>query len=185
MKPHPDAKLLRQLFPSIRRYQELAVKHGIPDIFQDNGGKILQVCLITGLKVLPDREGNDAVDDAGNEYELKSVNLNRTTQFTTHHHLNPGIIEKYRKVDWIFSTYEAIELKEIYQLKPAAMEYWYSKWANKWHAEGGKDINNPKVPLTYVRANGQLLYSAVSDGPGHVELVVGQPPHNRRRTRRD
>jgi hypothetical protein len=78
MNSHPDAELLKQLFPSIRLYQKLAVKHGIPDIFQDNGGKILQVCLILGLKVLRSREGNDAVDENGNEYELKTVNLSRT-----------------------------------------------------------------------------------------------------------
>lgn len=163
MKSHPDAELLKQLFPSVRRYQKLAVKHGIPDIFQDNGGKILQVCLIVGLKVLPSREGNDAVDEDGNEYELKTVNLSRTAQFTTHHHLNPVIIAKYRKVDWIFTTYEGIELKEIYLLKPAAMEYWYARWKKKWHADGGKDINNPKVPLTYVREHGELLHSALGE----------------------
>jgi hypothetical protein len=33
-------------------------------IFQDNGGKILQILLITGLKVLPGREGNDAKNDS-------------------------------------------------------------------------------------------------------------------------
>ncbi len=137
------------------------MKHGIPDIFQDNGGKILQVCLITGLTVLKSREGNDAVDEYGNEYELKTVNISRTAQFTTHHHLNPIILAKYRKVDWIFSTYEGIELKEIYLLKPAALEYWYTKWETKWHADGGKDINNPKIPLTYVQKHGELLHSAV------------------------
>lgn len=114
MKPHPDVKRLKQLFPAIRKYQKLAVKHGIPDVFQDNGGKILQVCLLLGLTVLKTREGNDAIDGAGREYELKTLNLLRTDQFTTHHHLNPLIIEKYRKVDWIFATFEAIELKEIF-----------------------------------------------------------------------
>lgn len=163
MKPHPDATVLKKLFPAVREYQKLAKKHGIPDVFQDNGGKILQVCLILGLTVLKAREGNDAIDEAGNEYELKTVNVVRTDQFTTHHHLNPVIIEKYRKVDWIFSTYEDIELKEIFLLKPAAMEYWYKKWSDKWKADGNKDINNPKVPLSYVRKHGELLYSSVGE----------------------
>ena len=65
------------------------------------------------------REGNDAVDEDGNEYELKDGQLARTAQFTTHHHLNPVIIAKYRKVDWIFATYEGIELKEIYRAHAA------------------------------------------------------------------
>jgi hypothetical protein len=161
MKPHPDVEVLKKLFPAVRKYQKLAMKHGIPDIFQDNGGKILQVCLVLGLTVLKSREGNDAIDAKGNEYELKTVNLLRTDQFTTHHHLNPVIIEKYRKVDWIFSTYEAIELKEIFLLKPADMEHWYKKWGAKWSADGDKDINNPKVPLSYVRKHGKRLYSSV------------------------
>ncbi len=160
MKAHPDVKLLKKLFPAVREYQKLAMKHDIPDIFQDNGGKILQVCLVLGLSVLKSREGNDAIDGSGKEYELKTVNLLRTDQFTTHHHLNPVIIKKYRKVDWIFATYEAIELKEIFLLKPAAMEYWYKKWAHKWKADGNKDINNPKVPLSYVRKHGKQLYSS-------------------------
>jgi hypothetical protein len=163
VKPHPDAQELKRLFPAVRRYQKLAMKHGIPDIFQDNGGKILQVCLVLGLTVLKSREGNDAIDKNGNEYELKTVNLLRTDQFTTHHHLNPVIIEKYRKVDWIFSTYEAIELKEIFLLKPAAMKYWYERWAAKWKIDGNKDINNPKVPLSFVRKHGELLYSSVGE----------------------
>jgi hypothetical protein len=149
MKPHPDAELLKNLFPAIREYQALATKHGIADVFQDNGGKVVQVCLIRGLTILKSREGNDAVDEGGNEYELKTVNLSRTAQFTTHHHLNPIIIAKYRKVDWVFSTYEGIELKEIFLMKPAAMEYWYRKWEAKWHADGGKDINNPEHPSVF------------------------------------
>jgi hypothetical protein len=163
MKSHKDIKLLKKLFPAVREYQQLAMKHGIPDIFQDNGGKILQVCLVLGLRVLKSREGNDAVDDDGHEYELKTVNLLRTDQFTTHHHLNPVIIGKYRKVDWIFATYEAIELKEIFLLKPVAMEYWYKKWSEKWKADGDKDINNPKVPLSYVRKHGTQIYSSVNE----------------------
>ena len=170
MKAHADAKRLKALFPAVREYQKLAMKHGIPDIFQDNGGKILQVCLVLGLTVLTAREGNDAIDARGNEYELKTVNLLRTDQFTTHHHLNPVIIEKYRKVDWIFATYEAIELKEIFLLKPAAMEFWYKRWGAKWIADGNKDINNPKVPLSYVRKHGTLLYSSVGEKLEDTEL---------------
>lgn len=155
--------LLKKLFPAVRKYQKLAMKHGVPDIFQDNGGKILQVCLILGLTVLKSREGNDAIDADGNEYELKTVNLLRTDQFSTHHHLNPVIIAKYRKVDWIFATYEGIELKEIFLLKPADIEHWYAKWEKKWHDDGDKDINNPKVPLSYVRKHGKLLHSSVGE----------------------
>jgi hypothetical protein len=106
VKSHPDRAVLERIFPNIRKYQELASKHGIGDIFQDNGGKLLQLVLITGLTVIPGREGNDARDRQGNEYELKSVNTLLTQSFSTHHHMNPVIIGKYRKVKWCFAVYE-------------------------------------------------------------------------------
>jgi len=154
---HPDKKKLDRLWPHIQRYQKLAEEHGINDIFQDNGGKLLQVLLITGLTQLPGREGNDAKDDEGNEYELKSVNISLTKSFSTHHHMNPTIIAKYRKVDWVFAVYEGITLLEIYQLSPSDLEPYYEKWETKWN-EQGKDINNPKIPLKYVREHGTQLY---------------------------
>ena len=57
MNPHPDQKELDDLLPYIRKLQELADRHGIRDIFQDNGGKLLQIALATGLTVLGKREG--------------------------------------------------------------------------------------------------------------------------------
>jgi hypothetical protein len=160
MKQHPDKAILDELFPYIRKYQVLASKHGINDIFQDNGGKLLQVLLITGLQVLPGREGNDAKDNNGNEYELKSVNIALTQSFSTHHHMNPGIIEKYRKVDWIFAVYEDIELLAIYKLTPDDLKPYFSKWEKTWHERGGKDINNPKIPVKFVVSIGKLIYKA-------------------------
>lgn len=149
---------MKSLFPYIRKYQELASKYGINDIFQDNGGKILQMLLVTGLQALPGREGNDAIDNHGQEYELKSVNISLTQSFSTHHHMNPTIISKYRLVPWIFAVYEGIELRKIYRLEPDVMEHWYTAWEAKWHDTGGKDINNPKIPLSYVERNGKLLF---------------------------
>jgi Restriction endonuclease PvuII len=160
MIPHPDKIILDNLFPYIQRYQELALKHGINDIFQDNGGKILQVLLVMGLEVLSGREGNDAKDADGNEYELKSVNIALTKSFSTHHHINPRIIAKYRQVDWIFAIYHEINLVSIYKLKPHDLECFYIKWSDKWNESGGKDINNPKIPVKYVMEHGELLYSA-------------------------
>jgi len=160
MKPHPDKKILERLFPHIEAYQRLASKHGIGDIFQDNGGKLLQLLLITGLKIKPGREGNDARDGSGNEYEIKTVNALLTQSFSTHHHMNPTIIGKYRKVDWFFAVYEGIKLIAIYRMTPKDLEPFYSRWESKWHADGGKDINNPKIPITFVQANGRLIYTA-------------------------
>ena len=155
---HEDAAELQELWPAIRRYQELATRHGINDIFQDNGGKILQVLLLLGLTNLPGREGNDAVDRNGTEYEMKSVNINLTRSFSTHHHMNPIIIAKYRQVDWVFAVYQDIELISIFLMTPTDMEPFYMKWEMKWNAEGGKDINNPKIPLSRVVEAGTLLW---------------------------
>lgn len=157
---HPDQEYLKSLWPSIEKYQELATKHGINDIFQDNGGKLLQVLLICNLGILSGRLGNDAIDADGNEYELKSVNIELTKSFSTHHHMNPIIIEKYRQVNWIFAIYQNINLVEIYELTPMDLEPYYSKWESKWHDSGGKDINNPKIPVNYVKRNGKLIFTS-------------------------
>ena len=159
-----DSEVLEKLFAHIRLYQQLAEKHGIGDIFQDNGGKLLQVLLISGLKILPGREGNDAVDESGKEYELKSVNINLTSSFSTHHHMNPVIIEKYRLVDWLFAIYKGIELQSIYLLTPSDLEPYFSGWENKWHSSGGKDINNPKIPVKFVMERGKVIFQSVEAG---------------------
>jgi hypothetical protein len=154
-----DVKKLESLFPRLKDYQKLATKHGINDIFQDNGGKVLQVILKLGLKVIPGREGNDAIDADGMEVELKSVNLKLTHSFSTNHHLNPTIIAKYRAVNWIFAMYEGIELKAIYKLKPEQLENYFNDWEAKWNIDR-KDINNPKIPVRYVTANGEALFNS-------------------------
>jgi Restriction endonuclease PvuII len=151
-----DKQKFDRLFPSVREYQALAKKHNINDIFQDNGGKYLQLLMILGLTTDGSREGNDAVDASGKEYEIKTVNIELTDQFSTHHHLNPVIIKKYRQVDWFFAPFKGIELQAIFRMKPKDMEYYYSKWEKKWKDDGDKDINNPKVPLKYVMEHGTV-----------------------------
>jgi hypothetical protein len=152
-----DHDELTRLFPAVRQYQQLALKHKINDIFQDNGGKYLQLQIILGLKTNGKREGNDATDADGNEYEIKTVNLDLQKQFSTHHHLNPVIIAKYRQVSWYFAVYRGIELQVIYLMTPAAMEKHYQKWETTL-SDGRKHINNPKVPLTDVMRDGQLVW---------------------------
>jgi hypothetical protein len=158
MKPHADMAEMERLLPYIREYQALASKHGIGDIFQDNGGKLLQLLLVTGLRCIGSREGNDAVDAEGKEYELKSVNVLLTKSFSTHHHMNPVILAKYRQVDWLLAIYAGIELQEIYRMKPAMLEPYFSSWEKKWHDSGGRDINNPKIPVKFVVERGELIY---------------------------
>lgn len=161
--PHPDKAKLDALMPAIREFQALATGHGISDVFQDNGGKLLQLILTLGLKVIPGREGNDARDDFGNEYELKSVNVELTKSFSTHHHLNPTILSKYRQVGWFFAIYKNIELIAIYSTTRGDLEPMFLKWEEKWHADGGKDINNPKIPVVFVMERGKLVFGSPLD----------------------
>ena len=163
LKPHDDYKRLQAVWPSIEEYQRLATEHGIDDIFQDNVGKLLQVLLLLGLRIIPGREGNDAVDADGREYELKSVNIELTKGFSTHHHMNPVIIAKYRQVPWVFAIYRHIALQAVYLLEPADLEFYFQKWMEKWYADGGKDINNPKIPAKYVIEHGRLVYGQAPD----------------------
>ncbi len=161
---------LNAIIPYIRRYQSLADEFGIADVFQDNGGKLLQTLIITGLTNLKGREGNDAVDEKGMEYELKTVNVNLTKSFSTHHHINPTIIAKYRKVKWLFCVYAGIEIVEIYEVKSKALEPYFTIWETKWQ-ETKKDINNPKIPLKFVQDVGKRIYKDAADGriaPGPV-----------------
>ena len=92
---------------------------------------------------------------------MKSVNTLLTQSFSTHHHMNPTILAKYRQVDWVFAVYEGIELQAIYLTKPAGLEPYFSKWEQKWHSSGGKDINNPKIPVNFVVERGELIYRKV------------------------
>ena len=71
---------------------------------------------------------------------------------------NNLLIRQGRKVNWIFAVYSGIELIEIFKLTPKDLEPYYIKWERKWHADGKKDINNPKIPLSHVRKTGTLLY---------------------------
>jgi transcriptional regulator with XRE-family HTH domain len=153
-----DREELDRLMPFLQEYQALATKHGINDVFQDNGGKLLQTLILLDLQKLPRREGNDATDAQGNEYELKTMNVRLTRSFSTHHHLNPTIIKKYRQVKaWYFSVYEHIELIKILRLTPSQLEPFFRVWERKWNSSR-KDINNPKIPLAFVEQHGTVVF---------------------------
>jgi hypothetical protein len=72
--------------------------------------------------------------------------------------MNPVILAKYRPVGWVFAIYEGIELQMIYSMEPAGLEPYFSKWEQKWHSSGSKDINNPKIPVKFVLGRGELIY---------------------------
>ena len=149
---------LQSALEGIRTMQRLADDYGIKDILQDNGGKVLQVLILLGLKISPGREGNDALDAEGNEYELKTINraLNKNAGITTHHHLNREILAKYRGVKaWFVAIYDSIELVEIYKVEPLILEPIFQRWEQK--LETVASLNNPKIPMRYVK-QGERVY---------------------------
>lgn len=160
---HPDKEELEKLQKHLNDYQAIATKYGIDDIFQDNGGKVLQLISILGLKTLPGREGNDAVDGYGNQYELKTRNVSKTKYYTTNHHLNFDTISKYRKVDWIFAEYAGINLVRIYWMHPTQLSEIFDAWEAKLRNNGNLSINNPKISAKYVSENGKLLYEQINE----------------------
>ncbi|MBD2084263.1 helix-turn-helix domain-containing protein [Trichocoleus sp. ST-U3] len=163
---------LQSAFEGIQEMQQLANEYGITDIFQDNGGKVLQVLILLGLRISPGREGNDATDAEGNEYELKTINraLNKNAGVTTHHHLNKEILKKYRSVQaWYIAIYESINLMEIYKVLPSTLELKFKEWEVK--LEKQESINNPKIPMKLVR-QGELVYTNRNSPPRQTELPL-------------
>lgn len=69
-------------------------------------------------------------------------------------------------MDWIIAMYEGIEVVEVWRLGTNEMEHWYQVWTAKL-AETGKDhLNNPKVPIAYVRQHGELIFKPRAGGKG-------------------
>jgi transcriptional regulator with XRE-family HTH domain len=153
-----DLERLQTALGAIQELQSLANEYGINDVFQDNGGKVLQVLILLGLRISPGREGNDAIDAEKNEYELKTINKLLSKSVTTNHHLNLDILAKYRAVKaWYIAVYEGILLKAIYRVDPTSLETKFSYWESRIRG-GMESINNPKIPLSLIEKEGELVY---------------------------
>ncbi len=60
---------------------------------------------------------------------------------------------------WVFAIYRGIELACIHTMEPVQLEPLFAHWEQKWHRDGGKDINNPKIPIYYyVVQHGTLVH---------------------------
>lgn len=155
------ARILRlELFwNSLTDLIKMAREYGIEDIFQDNGAKILQQLVYLDFKALPGREGNDAVSRNGLQWEMKSINLDTSASgFSTNHHTNFDIIAKYRQVPWSFAIYHGERLSEIYVMNHEQLKPMFDNWENKLRTTGMAHLNNPKIPVSFVRTNGIQVY---------------------------
>jgi len=75
------------------------------------------------------------------------------------------IINKYRAVKaWCVAIYNGIELMEIWKVSPSILEPAFLKWESDIDRLNGRPLNNPKIPIRYVRA-GELVYR----NPNEVE----------------
>lgn len=157
-------KKLESLWKNLHFLQKLALSFGIEDIFQDNGAKILQQLIYLNFNYLKGREGNDAIDENGQEWEMKSINIATSAKgFSTNHHLNGTILKKYRQVPWSFAIYEGIELKEIYVMPAEKLEPMFLKWKKKLKTQ--THINNPKIPIAFVKENGFRVFPYDKNNP--------------------
>ena len=166
-------KQIEQLWQNLHALEELAKKYGINDIFQDNGAKILQQIIYMNMQIIPGREGNDSVSESGIEWEMKSINIETSASgFSTNHHTNQTIIDKYRKVPWSFAIYQGLHLLEIYVLSPKTLEPMYKHWEDKLQTMS--HLNNPKIPIKFVRENGIRIYPIDKTTPINPEEAVAQ-----------
>lgn len=163
-------RYMESLWNNLRALDELCKNYGIEDMMQDNGLKVMQQLVYMNMDFLPGREGNDSVSMSGTQWEMKSVNIKLTKGFSTNHHTNHEIISKYRKVPWSFAIYEDITLIEIYVLTPTQMEPLYRHWEDQL-ANGRSHLNNPKIPVKYVRENGLCVFPINPNNPIDPDII--------------
>lgn len=154
---------LDSLWNNLVPVEDLAEEYDISDIAQDNNLKLLQTLVLFDFENQPGREGSDAIDRYGHEWELKTVNIDLTTSFSTNHHTTFDIINAFRRERWLFSAYEGIQLVEVYAVSPRALEPYFTRWENELrqavaNGEPNPHKNNPKIPLKFVRSVGVSVY---------------------------
>lgn len=119
----------------------------------------LNVKVVDLLSSPPKKRKSDfIVNEQGEPHVIRIVNIDKTNKVDIHYRMNPTVAKLYKRDTWIIAVYNGIELLEIYKLTPKQLNPFYLKWNQKWKADGGKDINNPKIPLSFVKARGRLIY---------------------------
>ena len=95
---------------------------------------------------------------------LKRINIDLTSSFSTNHHTNLERINVFRQERWLFSSYKGIILQEVYVVNPRHLETYFSKWEQSVKEKIAANIenahlNNPKIPLKYVKEVGNKSIS--------------------------
>jgi hypothetical protein len=153
------------------RLQEEASKHDLHNVFDDGGYKELLLLRLFSLRKLT-REGDDAEDEEGRRYEIKtvarvsSVGVRKNSlSITTEHTLTQANIDRYRNVFlWIIAVFDQSKPEAIFEITPAALEPYFATWEQKLINQGQtlggapNHINNPKIPLKHVARHGVLVW---------------------------
>mgnify|MGYP002542966297 FL=1 len=164
------------LWKQLGALQDVAEEFGIENIFQDNGAEILQQLIYLNMKAVPGREGNDGVDINGCEWEMKSLDISKGNGgITTNHHLNHDIIEKYKTVPWSISIYDRIHLKKIYVVGNEQLQPIFQIWEQQLQTLDS--LNNPKIPLATIEAQGTLIFEEGMDFPIDPMTVIDTKPY--------
>lgn len=155
------------------RLQRLAGQHNIHNVFDDGGYKELLLLRLFKLRKLY-REGDDAEDEEGRRYEIKTVarvssngKIKTSLSVTTEHTLTLTNIDRYRNVHlWIVAVFRQSEPEAIYEVPPDKLEVFFSRWEGQLRgmqavaARGSAPvhINNPKIPLGHIIRNGTRVW---------------------------
>jgi hypothetical protein len=151
--------------------QAIANERDLYNVFSDNGYHELILLTLFDLRKLR-REGNDAADAQGRQYELKTVARissdgvpKRSLGITTEHTLTYANIERYRRAYlWIVAVFAQSTPELIYEIPPSELEPFFQKWESQLRRQDQdgmterNHINNPKIPLVFVRQHGVLVW---------------------------
>lgn len=159
-------KDITELLELAAKLQVHGTKNEIVSVFDDGGYRELLMGQLFDLQLHKGRHGDDATDDEGNNYELKTVNLVDTSGrlrkkpgVTTCHHVNQEIIRRYRGLHgWIIGVFFVNEPVEIYELDPQFVAAVLDGWEKRLNGEGITHINNPKLKFDDLRKHGILHY---------------------------
>ena len=128
------------------------------------------------------REGDDAVDAQGRQFETKTVarmsskGVRKTSlSITTEHTMTLANIERYRQTFmWIVAVFDGAQPEAIWEIKASALEPFFSVWEAKlreldeYERPVRDHINNPKIPLKFIAAHGVQVWPPQEAEPGYA-----------------
>lgn len=163
----PIVEGIEHLIDLAQPLEAAAQEAGIPSVFDDGGFRTLLVCRLFGLQALPGKAGHDARCPKGRNFELKTVNLVGThgqrrvnPGVTTEHTLRQANIERFRRTNsWLIGVFAGCRPLEFWQVPTGRLETFFSEWEQKLAQAPNQEINNPKIPLKFIRETGHLVWS--------------------------